>query len=83
MLGGLPLPIPHGLPSTNEFLAPRGVPFPELRTQVDGLLRRFHRDVLGNPLARHMHPLFGPLTRLQWATLQDRHLDHHLRQFGL
>jgi hypothetical protein len=82
-LGGmLPLPIPRGLPSTAEFLAPRDGDFGELRDLVEERLRRFHRAVLGDPLARHLHPAFGPLTRLQWATLQDRHLDHHLRQFG-
>ncbi len=83
LLGGLPLPVPRGLPSSPEFLEPGGRSFAGTKAHVDGLLRRFHRDVLGNPLARHLHPVFGPLTRLQWAALQDRHLEHHLRQFGL
>jgi len=82
-LGGLlPLPIPRGMPSTGEFLAPRQLDFPQARALVEERLRGFHRAVLGDPLARHLHPVFGPLTRLQWAALQDRHLDHHLRQFG-
>ncbi|WP_295792369.1 DUF1569 domain-containing protein [Mucilaginibacter sp.] len=28
------------------------------------------------------HPFFGPLTVDEWSTLQYKHLDHHLRQFG-
>ena len=28
------------------------------------------------------HPLFGKLTKKQWADLLRKHLDHHLRQFG-
>ena len=80
--GLLPLPIPRGLPSTREFLAPADESFEQARARLEERLRRFHRAVLGDPLARHMHPVFGPLTRLQWAALQDRHLDHHLRQFG-
>lgn len=31
----------------------------------------------------HPHPIFGPLTRDQWGKLQYKHLDHHLRQFGV
>lgn len=83
VLGTLPLPIPRGLPTSPEFLARREGGFVEAKARLDALLRRFHREVLGNPLARHPHPVFGPLTRLQWASLQDRHLEHHFRQFGL
>ncbi|MDP2359521.1 MAG: hypothetical protein Q8O14_02030 [bacterium] len=79
----LPWPIPPGLPSTVDFLAARGEPFPAALDGLRGLLRRFHREVLADPTARHGHPVFGSLTRLQWAALQDRHLRHHFRQFGL
>lgn len=27
------------------------------------------------------HPFFGPLTIQEWDVLQNKHLDHHLRQF--
>jgi hypothetical protein len=29
------------------------------------------------------HPFFGPMTVDEWNTLQVKHLDHHLRQFGV
>lgn len=29
------------------------------------------------------HPSFGHFTHDQWGQLQYKHLDHHLRQFGL
>ena len=29
------------------------------------------------------HYLFGMLTRAQWGRWAYRHMDHHLRQFGL
>ena len=29
------------------------------------------------------HPIFGVLTHEQWGQMQYKHLDHHLRQFGL
>lgn len=31
----------------------------------------------------HPHPLFGVLTHKQWGKMQYKHLDHHLRQFGV
>ncbi len=32
---------------------------------------------------RHPHPFFGALTPQQWARGMYKHLDHHLRQFGM
>lgn len=31
----------------------------------------------------HPHTFFGRLTAEEWATLMYKHLDHHLRQFGV
>ncbi|WP_299125542.1 DUF1569 domain-containing protein [uncultured Winogradskyella sp.] len=31
----------------------------------------------------HPHPAFGELTKDQWGKMQYKHLDHHLRQFGV
>ena len=31
----------------------------------------------------HKHPFFGPLTHKEWDNMQWKHLDHHLRQFGV
>lgn len=30
-----------------------------------------------------MHPLFGKLNGKEWGVLAYKHLDHHLRQFGV
>lgn len=32
---------------------------------------------------RHPHPFFGSLTPQSWARGMYKHLDHHLRQFGV
>jgi uncharacterized protein DUF1569 len=29
------------------------------------------------------HPFFGPMTAKQWAVIAHKHIDHHLRQFGV
>jgi hypothetical protein len=31
----------------------------------------------------HPHPFFGRLRQEEWAGLMYKHLDHHLRQFGV
>ena len=36
-----------------------------------------------NGCTTHPHSFFGPLTPQEWAILMYKHLDHHLRQFGL
>ena len=33
--------------------------------------------------SHHPHPFFGPLKPEQWAILMYKHIDHHLRQFGV
>ena len=32
---------------------------------------------------KYPHPFFGPLQPQQWAILMYKHVDHHLRQFGV
>ncbi|HEX8274832.1 MAG TPA: DUF1569 domain-containing protein [Longimicrobiaceae bacterium] len=52
------------------------------RTRLRGLIDRF---VAAGPAGctTHPHPFFGPLTPQEWAILMYKHLDHHLRQFGV
>ena len=38
---------------------------------------------VGDGTTTHPHPFFGRLTPTQWSQLQYKHLDHHLRQFGM
>ncbi len=48
-----------------------------LRTALDALHQLKNRKTW-NP-----HPIFGAFTPEQWGQFQYKHLDHHLRQFGL
>ncbi len=34
-------------------------------------------------LTNQPHPVFGKLTKEQWSKATWKHLDHHLRQFGV
>ena len=52
------------------------------RERLCGLIDRF---AAAGPegCTRHPHSFFGRLTPQEWATLMYKHLDHHLRQFGV
>ena len=50
--------------------------------RLRGLIDRF---ASGGPAGctKHPHSFFGRLTPEEWAILMYKHLDHHLRQFGV
>jgi len=52
------------------------------RERLSGLIDRF---VSGGAAGctRNPHSFFGKMTPEQWAILMYKHLDHHLRQFGV
>ena len=49
------------------------------------LLAEIDRVALAGPsgCSKHPHPFFGSMTPSEWAVLGYKHLDHHLRQFGV
>jgi transposase InsO family protein len=52
------------------------------RERLRGLIDRF---AAAGPkgCTTHPHSFFGRLTPEEWAILMYKHLDHHLRQFGV
>ncbi|HKV60678.1 MAG TPA: DUF1569 domain-containing protein [Candidatus Acidoferrum sp.] len=52
------------------------------RERLRGLIDRF-AAAGPNGCTTHPHSFFGRLTPEEWATLMYKHLDHHLRQFGV
>ena len=52
------------------------------RERLCGLINRF---AAAGPkgCTKHPHSFFGRLTPEEWAELMYKHLDHHLRQFGV
>jgi len=51
-------------------------------TRLSALVDRFSEG--GPPgCTKHPHTFFGKLTPEEWARLMYKHLDHHLRQFGV
>lgn len=77
-------PMRRNSPSAPElFLAdPAQCEFEHERAQLIQTIDRFAAAGAAC-CTSHPHPFFGPLQPQQWAILMYKHLDHHLRQFGV
>ena len=51
--------------------------FNDLTNLVDEFQKLKNRDLW------YPHPTFGSFTKEQWGKIQYKHLDHHLKQFGV
>jgi hypothetical protein len=75
------LPWPKGAPTAPEFVHAHEEHFGQ---NLIGLRKTLDEFVAGRDGApRKPHPAFGQLSRKAWGRLVYRHLDHHLRQFGI
>jgi hypothetical protein len=77
-----PGPFRNNLPTAPEFKVVEPAPdfYKEREILVD-LIRQFGE---AGPLSnRGKHPFFGSMSEEEWDHLQWKHLDHHLRQFGV
>lgn len=72
------LPFPKNAPTAPEMVARPPERLDVERTQLKQLMARLDGHTGTQP-----HPLFGPLTPDEWGVLGYKHLDHHLRQFGV
>jgi len=75
------LPFPKGVPT-----APELVGRPPLKWSIEQDALRQHVEwfaQLGSKSDWPDHPAFGKLTTQAWCVLGYRHMDHHLRQFGV
>lgn len=57
----------------------------EFALERQRLKRRMERFTTAGPegCTRHPHSFFGAMSPAEWARLAYKHLDHHLRQFGV
>jgi len=76
------LPFPKGTPTAPELLA--GTPAPELDADRARFGVLMDEVVAKGPDAEYpRHPVFGIFPGRDWGVLMYRHIDHHLRQFGV
>jgi|GraSoiStandDraft_36_1057302.scaffolds.fasta_scaffold35385_3 hypothetical protein len=75
-------PMRRNSPTTKDLVVQDERDLGTERERLRGLIDRF---AAGGPkgCTTHPHSFFGKLTPEEWATLIYKHLDHHLRQFGV
>jgi hypothetical protein len=53
-------------------------------SEKSGLVNDVKKFTAGpDVITKKPHPFFGPMTVDEWDKLQSKHLDHHLKQFGV
>jgi len=73
-------PYKQGLPTDRSYVMTGTIKeFEKEKQQLLDLINKFHEPNLTD--ARH--PVFGTFTKEQWSLATWKHLDHHLRQFGV
>ena len=75
-------PMPRNSPTSKELKVVNARDFERERQRLLESVRQFHSGGEAQ-CTRHPHPFFGPLTPEEWSTGMYKHLDHHLRQFGV
>jgi Protein of unknown function (DUF1569) len=75
-------PLPQKLPTSKKARINDSRDFEEEKAKLISLVKRFQK---AGPegLTKAPHPFFGKLTAAEWDKLNAKHLDHHLRQFGV
>lgn len=74
------LPFPKGAPTAPELLQGSDTPVAASKAQLHRLFTAFASR---KGSAWPEHPAFGTLSEQQWGLLTYKHLNHHLRQFGV
>jgi hypothetical protein len=76
------VPLKRNTPTAKSLVVANERDLEKERHRLCALIDRFSD---GGPqgCTRHPHTFFGSLTPEEWARLMYKHLDHHLRQFGV
>ena len=73
-------PFKQNLPTDPSFIMTgKEKEFSKEKENLVSLINSFQETSIVN----EVHPFFGRFTREQWSKAMYKHLDHHLRQFGV
>ena len=77
-----PKPFAHDMPTVKEFKILNEPDFETSKKELIRLVDTFATE--GHAAIKNSkHPFFGEMTIKEWDLLQWKHLDHHLKQFGV
>jgi hypothetical protein len=75
-------PYRQNLPTAPNFIVKDERDFDKEKEEMLSIIKAFYeRGASG--IGDKVHPMFGRLTADQWGRSMWKHLDHHLRQFGV
>lgn len=69
-------------PTAKEFLIHDERDFNTEKANLEKLIKEFH-DGGPEKCTSRPHAFFGKLTKEEWGIAMYKHMDHHLRQFGV
>jgi hypothetical protein len=72
-------PFKQNLPTDKSFKIADPKDFEKEKQSLIQMINEFSE----NNMSGEPHPFFGKLTKEQWSKGTWKHLDHHLRQFGV
>lgn len=75
-------PFPQNSPTGPTLIIKDEPDFEVTRARLTDLVTEFHALGIGGTDG-NIHGFFGALSGKEWGETQYKHLDHHLRQFGL
>lgn len=75
-------PYKQGLPTAPNFIIKGDPKFEETRKRLIGYIQEVH-GYDKEKMENKVHPLIGKLSMQQWNNVIYKHIDHHLRQFGV
>lgn len=74
-------PWKQNLPTAPEFVVSSEKDFNTEKAELLSEIEKFHAKK--TQASWPPHPMFGKFTNEQWGKMQYKHLDHHLKQFGV
>lgn len=75
-------PFDKNLPTDKAFIVVDIREFESEKNKLIDLVKKFEK-VGPDGITKEAHPFFGKMTDREWDILQWKHLDHHMRQFGV
>ena len=75
-------PFGKNSPTDKSYIFKGDLTFEEEKSTTIATIKKFFEGGPSN-CTTHPHPFFGKFTPDEWAIFQWKHLDHHLRQFGV
>lgn len=75
-------PFSRNSPTDKTYIFKGVLDFNEERLKLKNTVQEFYNNGIAG-CTKFPHPFFGHFTPGEWGIFQWKHLDHHLRQFGV